>query len=151
MILSDKTSVGTIIGRTILIDADDSNVMNQRTVRLTSKGCIQPKYLHFLINSDVIHKRIASLAQPAPQIYVNTDDVLTFELPFPLAIEEQVAIATVLTDIDNEITSLEACLSNTKVIKQGMMQELFTGLTRLVGVPLADDEVQKEELRMHEA
>lgn len=45
---------------------------------------------------------------------------------------EQKAIAQVLTDIDAEITALEKRLAKTKDIKQGMMQELLTGRTRLV-------------------
>ncbi len=45
---------------------------------------------------------------------------------------EQTAIATVLSDIDAEITALEARLSKARQIKRGMMQELLTGRTRLV-------------------
>ena len=47
-------------------------------------------------------------------------------------IPEQRAIAEVLSDMDNEITALEARLSKLRDIKQGMMQELLTGRTRLV-------------------
>jgi type I restriction enzyme S subunit len=45
---------------------------------------------------------------------------------------EQNEISTVLSDADKEISLLEARLSKTKAIKQGMMQELLTGRTRLV-------------------
>ena len=41
-------------------------------------------------------------------------------------------IATVLSDIDAEIAALEARRAKTQAIKQGMMQELLTGRTRLV-------------------
>ncbi|MFC3120911.1 restriction endonuclease subunit S [Agaribacter flavus] len=46
-------------------------------------------------------------------------------------IEEQTAIATILSDMDNEIQTLEQRLAKTRQIKQGMMQELLTGRTRL--------------------
>ena len=46
-------------------------------------------------------------------------------------LKEQTAIATVLSDIDEEIQALEQRLSKTRQIKQGMMQELLTGKTRL--------------------
>jgi type I restriction enzyme S subunit len=46
--------------------------------------------------------------------------------------DEQVAIADVLTDMDAEIEALEARREKTRAIKQGMMQELLTGRTRLV-------------------
>jgi len=45
---------------------------------------------------------------------------------------EQTAIAAVLTDMDAEITALEQRLTKTRALKQGMMQELLTGRTRLV-------------------
>jgi type I restriction enzyme S subunit len=45
---------------------------------------------------------------------------------------EQVAIAAVLSDIDAELTALEQRRDKTRLLKQGMMQELLTGRTRLV-------------------
>jgi len=47
-------------------------------------------------------------------------------------IKEQQAIAKVLSDMDQEIEALETRLVKTKSLKQGMMQELLTGKTRLV-------------------
>ena len=51
-------------------------------------------------------------------------------------IEEQTAIATILSDMDSEIQALQQRLTKTRQIKQGMMQELLTGKTRL---PFAAD------------
>jgi len=45
---------------------------------------------------------------------------------------EQAAIAEVLSDIDAELTALEARRDKTRNLKQGMMQELLTGKTRLI-------------------
>lgn len=47
-------------------------------------------------------------------------------------VEEQTAIATVLSDMDAEIAALEAKLAKARNLKQGMMQELLTGRIRLV-------------------
>jgi len=46
--------------------------------------------------------------------------------------EEQTAIATILSDMDADIQTLQQRLSKTRQIKQGMMQELLTGKTRLL-------------------
>ena len=46
--------------------------------------------------------------------------------------DEQAAIATVLSDMDAEIAALEARRDKTRLLKQGMMQELLTGRIRLV-------------------
>ena len=47
-------------------------------------------------------------------------------------IEEQTSIATILSDMDAEITALEQKLGKYKMIKQGMMQKLLTGKIRLI-------------------
>ena len=46
--------------------------------------------------------------------------------------EEQIAISSILTDMDDEIAALEGKLSKARQVKQGMMQELLTGRIRLV-------------------
>ena len=50
---------------------------------------------------------------------------------FPPNVEEQNAIASVLSDMDSEITALEQRRDKTRAIKQGMMQQLLTGRVRL--------------------
>ncbi|MFA7341145.1 MAG: restriction endonuclease subunit S [Candidatus Obscuribacterales bacterium] len=47
-------------------------------------------------------------------------------------VAEQHAIATVLSDMDTELSTLEQRRNKTNLLKQGMMQELLTGRTRLV-------------------
>lgn len=54
------------------------------------------------------------------------------EIPLPPTVEEQRAIAAILSDIDAEIAALETRRAKTAAIKQGMMQELLTGRTRLL-------------------
>ena len=51
---------------------------------------------------------------------------------FAPTIEEQTAIAEILSDMDVEIDALTAKLNKVRDIKQGMMQELLTGRIRLV-------------------
>ena len=47
-------------------------------------------------------------------------------------IPEQTAIASVLSEMDAELAGLEQRREKTRALKQGMMQELLTGRTRLV-------------------
>ena len=51
---------------------------------------------------------------------------------FPPTLPEQRAIAQILSDMDAEIEALEQKRDKYKAIKQGMMQELLTGKTRLI-------------------
>ena len=45
---------------------------------------------------------------------------------------EQKAIAAILSEMDAELEALEERLTKTRDLKQGMMQELLTGRTRLL-------------------
>lgn len=55
-----------------------------------------------------------------------------FSVRIPVDLEEQVAIASVFTDIDYEIEKLVKELNKYRGIKSGMMSELLTGRIRLV-------------------
>lgn len=59
------------------------------------------------------------------------DDIRKIKIPIP-SIEEQKKLTSILTDMDIEIEQLETKLQKAKKVKQGMMQELLTGKTRLV-------------------
>jgi type I restriction enzyme S subunit len=50
---------------------------------------------------------------------------------FPSKAEQQ-AIAAILSDMDAEIAALEQKLEKLRALKQGMMQELLMGKTRLL-------------------
>ena len=54
-----------------------------------------------------------------------------FEIRLPPSVDEQTAIATVLSDMDAEIETLVTRLAKTRALKQGMMQALLTGRIRL--------------------
>ena len=56
------------------------------------------------------------------------------EIPcqLPASLEEQAAIAEVLTEMDGELAVLEQRREKTRALKHAMMQELLTGRTRLV-------------------
>lgn len=51
--------------------------------------------------------------------------------PILLPIEEQRAVVSVLSDVEAEMSVLDARLSKARAIKTGMMQQLLTGRTRL--------------------
>lgn len=62
---------------------------------------------------------------------ISKTNIAKINLPVP-SIPEQQAITEVLSDMDAEIAALEARREKTSLLKQGMMQELLTGKTRLV-------------------
>lgn len=62
---------------------------------------------------------------------LNLTIIRKLHLAFPPK-KEQTAIATILSDMDKEIQTLQQRLDKTRQLKQGMMQELLTGKTRLI-------------------
>jgi type I restriction enzyme S subunit len=53
-------------------------------------------------------------------------------IALPPNTEEQIAIATVLSNMDSELGALNARRDKTLALKQGMMHELLTGRIRLI-------------------
>ena len=65
---------------------------------------------------------------------LNASVLSKIKIIMPL-IKEQTAIATILSDMDNELQALTQKLEKARALKQGMMQQLLTGKIRL---PLAE-------------
>jgi len=63
---------------------------------------------------------------------LSRSDLLAHPILLPPTLLEQTAIAVVLTDMDAALSALEQRRDKTRALKQGMMQELLTGRTRLV-------------------
>ena len=92
--------------------------------------------IHYPNNAKFLFYRICLIdwkqyneASGVPSLNARTIEKVEINIPQP---EEQTAIATILSDMDTEITELDIKLSKARKIKQGMMQALLTGKTRLV-------------------
>ncbi|HDP1495537.1 TPA: restriction endonuclease subunit S, partial [Escherichia coli] len=86
-------------------------------------------YLFYLLD-DMTEKLKRSSSSGGTMLHVTKEKMESTKAAFP-SYEEQTAIATILSDMDAEIQALEQRLGKTRQIKQGMMQELLTGKTRL--------------------
>ena len=62
---------------------------------------------------------------------INSNELKEILLPIPKSKPEQTAIAQTLSDMDSEITALEARAAKLAQIKQGLMQNLLTGKIRV--------------------
>lgn len=88
-------------------------------------------FLYYLLCSENVLKQYEILAAGSGVKNLNKNIVSHVALRYPIDLNEQIAIANILTTMDNEITSLEAELQKYKALKQGMMQKLLTGEIRL--------------------
>jgi type I restriction enzyme, S subunit len=86
------------------------------------------EFLYYYLKS--LKARVKEIGQQGTQANLNAGMVRGFSLKLP-PLDEQAAIASALSDSDGEIDSLRHRLTKAHAIKQGMMQELLTGRTRL--------------------
>ncbi|WP_336999622.1 restriction endonuclease subunit S [Pantoea agglomerans] len=84
-------------------------------------------YLHSNVN---VKKIIDQLATGMKVFGISKNNLLSVPVPVPSK-QEQTAIATILSDMDAELTTLEEKLAKVHDLKQGMMQQLLTGRMRL--------------------
>lgn len=87
-----------------------------------------PKFIFYLLSSLGLDKFGTGSGVPT----LNRNDVHAHKVLIPTTAAEQTAIATILSDMDAELTALEARRDKTRALKQGMMQELLTGRIRLL-------------------
>jgi type I restriction enzyme, S subunit len=101
--------------------------------RFKKDGLIDVRWLAYTLNYGAFKKAIKDTATGTSGSMKNIakDGFLKIVIPYPKE-KEQRAIATVLSDMDTAIAALETRRAKTQAIKQGMMQELLTGRTRLV-------------------
>ncbi|PKG65217.1 hypothetical protein CXF56_09020 [Psychrobacter sp. Choline-02u-13] len=136
MVLNDKTKTGDIIGSTILIDADNKYIYNQRSERIVCSEGIDILFFWFLLNSTPVRADVFGRSQGGTQIYVNFGALKSMTLCLP-SFKEQQKIATVLTNADKEIELLKQQLADLQQEKKALMQVLLTGKKRV----LVDGEV----------
>ena len=127
--LYDKPSV--LIGRKGTIDRpryQDKPFWTVDTLFYTElSGKAQPKFIYYKFL--MIDWRSYNEASGVPSLNASTIEAIEIVAP---GLAEQIAIATVLSDMDAELTALEARRDKTRALKQGMMQALLTGRIRLI-------------------
>jgi len=98
-------------------------------IRVSGSHCA--RFIYYQLQSADLISQITLLTNSSSQGNIGMGDIerLTLKLP---SHPEQSAIASVLTEMDAEITALVQRRDKTRALKQAMMQELLTGRTRLV-------------------
>ena len=118
------------VGRVCIVVENDC-LLNQRVGKLEPKS-VEPDFLFLLVSQRRFISAMAAKAKGGVQGNISVSDITDYRFDIPSSAAEQIAIATVLSDMDAEIAALERRLAKTRDLKQGMMQELLTGRTRLV-------------------
>lgn len=117
----------------VLLEDSPETVFSGFILRARPKNnSIINDFKKYCFSSNIIREQIISMCTYTTRALTNGRILSGISLPLPPTIAEQEAIATLLSDMDSEIATLEAKLGKARQLKQGMMQELLTGRIRLV-------------------
>lgn len=89
------------------------------------------KFIYYFLLKE--QKSIYKMQTGGAQPHIYPKQLYYINIYLPKSKSEQTRIATILSDMDAEISLLEQKLEKQKQIKQGMMQSLLTGKIRLLG------------------
>jgi len=121
------TCIGSTIGKIGI--ATKTLTSNQQINAIFPNDNFISEYIYYQLSLNALKIKQMASEQAVPMI--NKTEFSEFVVSFP-TLKEQKAIAQILSDMDAEITQLETKKEKYQAIKQGMMQELLTGKTRLV-------------------
>ncbi|GAA9834537.1 hypothetical protein VN0545_01950 [Helicobacter pylori] len=122
MVLSDVAH-GDFLGLCAVIPSNDY-VLNQRMGRLRIRNdCINILFLRLYINAN--QKYFKMQGQGSSQLNLSKKAIEDFEIPLP-PLNEQIAIANILSDLDNEITSLKNKKRQFENIKKALNHDLMS-------------------------
>ena len=123
LLLATRTRVGLVGVVRETMGASQDNTL------LTPSESVDASYLLWSLVVRAEDLQRASRGTTIQGVSRGEVESLAMDLP-PLS--EQQSIASVLSDMDNELSALEHRSDKIRAIKQGMIQELLTGRTRLI-------------------
>ncbi len=129
MVLSD-VSHGDFLGLCAVIPSNDY-VLNQRMGRLRKRNdCINILFLRLYINAN--QKYFKMQGQGSSQLNLSKKAIEDFEILLP-PLDEQIAIANILSDVDHYLYSLDALILKKESVKKALSFELLSQRKRLKG------------------
>lgn len=115
--------------------ADMEICTNQGFKSLVCSVHVNNEFLYYYILT--IKSKLIEKSTGSTFLEISKKDISEIEFFLP-QIEEQTAIAQILSDMDAEIEALEQKLAKYRMLKQGMMQELLTGSIRLLNTETSE-------------
>ncbi|MCD9585612.1 restriction endonuclease subunit S [Tenacibaculum maritimum] len=120
------------IGKTALIKEMPFKITLNPQVVVFKNFKMDNILLSYIIKNPIIQSQIKSFVVGGVVPTLSQEQIKSFSFPCPKSIKEQQSIAKILSDMDAELEQLETKKAKYQQLKQGMLQELLTGNTRLV-------------------
>ena len=135
LIIADASEDYEGVGKSIEIKniGERNIVAGLHTMLLRAKNeLLADGYKAYITSIDSVKKKLAQIATGTTVYGLSKTKLKEVEIYLPKSVEEQKAIAQILSDMDRELQTLRNKREKYVHIKQGMMQELLTGRVRLV-------------------
>lgn len=130
LIMSRNATVGRIAR---VNDSHPPFAMGQDVVLIRARSsAVLPSFLQQLIKSPSTERQFADMMAGSTFKRVNVKDIKRLRLSLP-AVDEQARVAGALETAEDLIASLERLIAKKEAIRQGLMQQLLSGRTRLPG------------------
>ncbi|KAA3436735.1 restriction endonuclease subunit S [Rufibacter hautae] len=120
------------LGNVAQIPDNRKYILSQRVVLIKTNNLVDDNFLYHYMISDAFQNELQLNATGSTAQGIQRKRLDKIKISFPKNIREQQSIAAILSDMDAEIKNLQKKKAKYQSIKQGMMQELLTGKTRLV-------------------
>jgi type I restriction enzyme S subunit len=126
VVLRDLVPSGPSIGLIVRIISNEEYVLAQGVYGLKiNESAIIPNFLIYLSNSTWYRKYMQKILVGSTQVHIRTPEFLKVQIPLP-PLPEQKKIAEILSTVDEQIATTDAIIRETRELKRGLMQRLFT-------------------------
>jgi type I restriction enzyme, S subunit len=124
---------GATIGKiTVFPNKWKEGLVSSRCAKITLDPSKAYNYfIFYILFSKFGFSQIISRATATTMPGINLTDISKLKIIFPISVEEQQKIVSILSSVDDDITKLELKKKSAESLKKGLMQKLLTGQIRV--------------------
>lgn len=120
------------IGKAVAFLGDEEAYAGGDIIILSPNDGVSSKFLGYVLNGAIAVSQKASMGQGDAVVHIHAKELGDVVIPLP-NLTEQKRIAAALSGVDDMIGALDETIAKKRQIKEGLMQQLMTGKTRLPG------------------
>ena len=134
------------VGRVAIFDLNVPANINQHVARVRiGSAKAKSQFLFYWLSQPSVRRNFENITTGQAYPQISLTQVRNAVVPLP-PLQEQSAIAEALLDVDAKIGALARLIAKKRVLRQGVMQRLLSGQTRLPGFGPRTSEYKKTEI-----
>lgn len=135
------------IGNAIFVENDSEYLFASFLTAFKPKvDFLDPKYFYYWFSSDYVQQSISSVAEGSTGLSnLDIRYLRNMDIKYHNSSDEQKAIATILSKVDEAIESTKQTINSAQKLKTSLMQNLLTGKIKPDGTKRKDDEFYYDE------